>query len=49
MSELKNPQEEQATTNPLEGLDNVENELNRSAEFVEKNIKPLAIGIVVAF
>ncbi|MBR4840987.1 MAG: tetratricopeptide repeat protein [Paludibacteraceae bacterium] len=46
MSELKNPQEEQATTNPLEGLDNVENELNRSAEFVEKNIKPLAIGIV---
>ncbi|MBP5457405.1 MAG: tetratricopeptide repeat protein [Paludibacteraceae bacterium] len=44
MSELKNPQE-QGTENPLEGLDNVENELNRSAEFVEKNIKPLAIGV----
>lgn len=52
MSDQKNPQLEQKdpqleeAENPLEGLDNVENELNRSAEFVEKNIKPLSLGVL---
>lgn len=45
MSEQKNPQLE-GKENPLEGLDNVETELNRSAEYVEQNIKPLSLGIL---
>lgn len=32
--------------NPLEGLDNVQNELNRSAEFVENNIKTLSLAVL---
>lgn len=45
MSEQKNPQLE-GMENPLAGLDSVETELNRSAEFVEKNIKPLSMGVL---